>query len=44
VLFTLVHFRVFCCNVVADPTCVFLSLVDDTHIIGPTLDMVLVFM
>jgi hypothetical protein len=43
-LFALAHFHTFRPTVVAHPTCVFFSLVDDTHIVGPTLDMVLVLL
>ncbi len=37
-LFAFVHLRTLCPIIIAHITCVFLSLVDDTHIIGPTSD------
>jgi len=43
-LFTLVHFCAFCLIIVVHFTCVFLSLADDTHIISPTSNVVLVFL
>jgi hypothetical protein len=42
-LFALVHFRTFHPTSTSHPTCVFPSLVDDMHIIGPTLDVLHVF-
>jgi len=43
-LFALVHFYAFCLTTLAHPTCVYPSLVDDTRIVGPTLNMVHVFL
>ncbi len=40
-MFVLVHLYVLCPVAVAHPICVFLSLANDTHIIGPTLNVVL---
>jgi hypothetical protein len=37
------HLRVPCPIVAAHPTCIFLSLLDDTHIIGPASNVVLAF-
>jgi hypothetical protein len=34
VLFALIHLHALCPIVVTHPTCVFPSLVDDTHIVG----------
>ncbi len=42
-LFTMAHFHAFH-PIVASHTSVFLSLVDDTHIVGHALDVVLVFL
>jgi len=44
VLFTVAHFHVLHSIIIAHPTCVFLSLVDDTHIIGSALDVLLDFL
>jgi hypothetical protein len=44
VLFALVHFCAFCPIVVTHPTCVFPSLAYDTHIVGTTLDVLLIFL
>jgi hypothetical protein len=39
-LFVLIHFHVFHLIIATQLTFVFLSLRDDTHIVGPTLDVV----
>ncbi len=38
------HLCIFCHTIIAHPICVFPSLIDDTHIVGPGLGMVLVFL
>ncbi len=43
-MFILVHLRVLCTIAVIHPTCVFPSLVDDTHIVGPASTVVLAFL
>jgi hypothetical protein len=43
VLFTLVHICAFHLTVATHSTCVFPSLKDDMHIVGPTSDLLLVF-
>jgi len=43
-LFALAHLRAFCPTAATHLTCVFPSLKNDTHIVGPTLDVVLVFL
>jgi len=43
-LFTLVHICAFHLTIVAHLTCVFLSFIDDMHIVGLVLDVVLVFL
>jgi hypothetical protein len=43
-LFALTHLRVLCPTTTTHPTCVFPSLVDDTHMVGPTLDVVPCFL
>jgi hypothetical protein len=42
-LFILAHLHVICPTIVAHPTCVFLSLADDTHIVGSALNEVFIF-
>ncbi len=43
-LFDPTHLRVLCHIVIAHPTCVFPLLTNDTHTVGPTLGVVLVFL
>jgi hypothetical protein len=43
-LFTLAHFCALRFTTTTHFTCVFPSLVDDTHIVGPILNVVLVFL
>jgi len=43
-LFTLAHLRALCLITIARLTCVFTSLVDDTHIIGLTSYVVSIFL
>lgn len=43
-LFAIIHFCVFNPIDVTCPTCVFFSFVDDMHIVGPTSNVVLVFL
>ncbi len=43
VLFALTHLHTFCPIAIVHPTCVFLSLVDDTHIIGLPSDVLPIF-
>jgi hypothetical protein len=43
---SVVYISSFLCSsstIMAHPTCVFLSLVDDTHIVGPASDVLLFF-
>jgi hypothetical protein len=44
VSFALIHFCIFCSIIVAHLTCVSLLLIDDTHIVGPILDVLLDFL
>jgi len=43
-LFVLVHFHALRLIVATHPICVFPFLTDDTHIVGPTLNVVLAFL
>jgi hypothetical protein len=43
-LFVLAHFHVLCPISRVHPICLFLSLVDDMHIVGLALDVVLIFL
>jgi hypothetical protein len=42
-LFALTHFQALVKTIVQAPSCVFPSLVDDTHIVGPMNEVVLAF-
>jgi hypothetical protein len=44
VLFVLAHLRALHPTTTTHPTCVFPLLANDMHIVGPTLDVVLVFL
>jgi hypothetical protein len=43
-LFVLAHLHTICPTIATHPTYIFLSLADDTHIVGPASDVILMFL